>query len=257
MTALDQALFLVADTETTGNDTSTDQAIQVALALVSIDDLNIYVSGSRLCKPTIPITPGASAIHHMIDEDVQDAPDLITVLKGIGAEMKGHGTPNAYVAHNAPFDSAMLPINRAPWLCSLRMSRKLYPDLSSHKNQFLRYAFRLPVPRDNKGHDAAEDVLTTSLLLQKMLKEVMASPDLPKTLEGLLEWVNAPFLIEKCPMTKHKDKLWSQVVKEDPDYCVWMLGSDFKDLDADTRFTLLHWREIHWPNGWPPKKKRF
>jgi exodeoxyribonuclease X len=254
MTDLREALFLVVDTETTGNIPGKDEAIQVAVALMSVDNLQIYVSGSRLCKPTIPITAGASAVHHILDEDVVDAPNLVTVLKGIGAELADKGKPHAYAAHNAPFDASMLPINKAPWLCTLRMARKLYPAVESHKNQVLRYALKLPVPRSNRGHNAAEDVQTTSMLLQRMLQTVLADDGMPKTLEDLLAWVDAPFLIENCPLTKHKGKPWAQVVKDDPEYCKWVLSEDFRDLNPDTRHTILHWRDIQWPNGWPARK---
>ena len=38
-----------------------------------------------LVRPGKPIPPGASAIHHIIDEDVQDAPPLSEVIDGSGA----------------------------------------------------------------------------------------------------------------------------------------------------------------------------
>jgi DNA polymerase-3 subunit epsilon len=61
-------------------------------------DGNKYKS---LVKPTIPIEAGASAVHHITDEDVKDAPTAIDILRNIPIF-------GFMVIYNAPFDLKIL-----------------------------------------------------------------------------------------------------------------------------------------------------
>jgi exodeoxyribonuclease X len=64
----------------------------------------------------MPIPAGASAIHHIIDEDVQNAPQLPEVIERFrGADY--------YVAHNCEFEHSFFAaqgVELGPWICTYK-----------------------------------------------------------------------------------------------------------------------------------------
>ena len=73
-------LIRVIDIETTGIDPATDAIIEIA----SVDMLReggVTNAMDTLVRPGKPIPPSASAVHHLVDEDVQNAPALAEVIE--------------------------------------------------------------------------------------------------------------------------------------------------------------------------------
>jgi Exonuclease len=94
-------LIRVIDIETTGIDPASDAIIEIA----SVDMVRgggITNAMGTLVRPGKPIPPGASAIHHIIDDDLKDAPPLSEVID----RFKG---ADANVAHNCGSRTASLP----------------------------------------------------------------------------------------------------------------------------------------------------
>lgn len=91
---------LVVDFETTGFDPQKERAVEVAAVLVSGRKIEKFES---LINPGIPIPPEASAIHHLIAEDLTDAPTWAEVKPKILAMEF-----DVIVAHNAPFDMGFM-----------------------------------------------------------------------------------------------------------------------------------------------------
>jgi exodeoxyribonuclease X len=228
-------LFLVLDTETTGPDDH-DQPIEIAYCVTDLD--RELGSNSVLVKPTIPITPGASACHHLVDEDLVDAPALDAATELLMApHLEAWTEASAYVAHNAPFDRRQLPLlTDRPWLDTLRMARRYLPDLQGHANQFLRYALKLNVPRDVSAHRALGDCIVTAALLRYLLTGP-ARDDFERL--GVAEFakhVDSPMLLYLCNFGKHVGKKWGDVPS---DYLAWILRQP--DFDPDVTFTARYW----------------
>jgi DNA polymerase III epsilon subunit-like protein len=84
------------DIETTGTDPQRDEIIEIA-SVCMVRGGGITNAMDTLVCPAGPIPPGASAVHHLIDEAVRNAPILTEVIgRFTGADF--------YVAHNAEFE---------------------------------------------------------------------------------------------------------------------------------------------------------
>jgi exodeoxyribonuclease X len=123
----------VIDIETTGTDSTNHRIVEIA-SVDLLRDGTITNQMSTLARLGIPVPPESSALHHLIDADLADAPRLAKVLD----QFKG---ADAYVAHNADFERSFLEelLGDALWACTYKCALRIWPDLLSHSNQALRY----------------------------------------------------------------------------------------------------------------------
>lgn len=228
-----ETIFGVVDVETTGLDHEKDQIVEMAILSSCVSGLGTS-TWSSLFKPTIPIPAMASSIHHITDEDVAHANQW--------SDSYIHEYP-AYAAHNAEFDNGFLKLKQ-PIVCTMRLAQKLWPDLESYGNQFLRYHLKLnpPLESNDKTHRALPDAIVTASLLVHELNEVISRSKAGEgaTVEDLVKWIEAPMLLTTCRFGKHKGKLWAEVPK---DYLRWILKS-FEDADRDTIHTAQHYSRM-------------
>ena len=163
----------VFDTETTGlKPDNGDRVVEIAVVPLRIFDGGRAIGrtdgAQSLVNPGRPIPPEASAIHHIIDEDVENAPDLDTAVDLI---LQGD-TVDVCAAHNAKFDRAFLPmLDGRRWIDTYRCARHLWPDAPKHNNQTLRYYLGIDLPRDVPQHRALPDAIVTAEILSTMLLE--------------------------------------------------------------------------------------
>ena len=159
--------YVVADVETTGID---EEACVVQFALIRFVRGRARERYSALIDPIIPIPSTASAIHLIRDRDVSGRPVLPEVADDI-AEFVGD---SFVVAHNAPFDHRFLDmIGDNPWICTLRLARRIWPDAPRHTNGVLRFHLDLDDEYDlGRGpmHDAETDALVTGYLFARELR---------------------------------------------------------------------------------------
>lgn len=162
--------FVVLDFETTGLSPRRAEVIEAGA---------VHVDGGRpgrtfevLCRPFRPIPPGATSVHGITDADVRDClPFRDTV-----AELVAFLEDRVLVAHHARFDTAFLRIAalraglRAPGnpaLCTVRLSRRLFPELPHHDLESL--CRHHGIPRAAR-HRAAADAGATAALLDVLLE---------------------------------------------------------------------------------------
>jgi exodeoxyribonuclease X len=211
--------WLVVDTETTGVDPNKDAICQIAGVWIQGD--KVLHRFESLVNPGRHIPPEASAVHHLTDKHVKDAPQLRDVL----VDML-HNSPefDALAAHNAEFDFGFLAHHlelKKPILCTMRLARKLW-DAPHYSNQYLRYALKLDVPEVEglPAHSALPDALVTAKLLMVELVESQGYKR-GATVEVLVQWANEPNLLEFVAFGKHKGIRWSEVPR---DYLHWALN---------------------------------
>ncbi len=157
--------LFVADTETAGLEGGVCD-----LALVQLNsNLESIWECESLIDPERPISPAASGVHHIVDEDVADKPTLSQYMEIVGHPFD---TDDLVIAgHNIQFDCRMLASvlpKQYRKLCTLKLARNLYPDLDNHQLQTIRYTFKLEA---GPAHRAMGDVITCISFLRMIAQE--------------------------------------------------------------------------------------
>lgn len=225
--------FIVIDTETTGIDFDKDQVIEVAV----VDPTNNGILFQALCKPTIPIPPEASAIHHLTDAMFENVAGPELIMPGLNTVIKG----KVIVAHNKDFDRRMLARYGVgadnQWICTWRLAQKIWPNAPGYKNQVLRYWRDYDID-STLVHRAGADAVVTSYvfcdLLQVYISGYQNQTGKDPTHKDLLAFERSMITIHKMPFGKH----FGQPVKEVPsDYLMWMIRK-MTDMSPDLRWTV-------------------
>ena len=165
--------FTVFDVETTGLDPLKGHRI-VEIAGVRVEQGKIVETPvfEQLVNPERDIPWEAKQVNNIREEDLVDAPTIMTVLPAFLEFAKG----STLVAHNAAFDLSFLTVEKEfcwgymelpPCLCTMRLSQSLFPTAFRHNLDALSERFQLPLPANR--HRALPDVIQTATLLLKMI----------------------------------------------------------------------------------------
>ena len=159
--------------------------------------------GALFVNPGRPISPETMAIHHILDEQVKDAPFWKAVAPGV---LRPDGGVLALAAHRAAFEQRYCtPVlsGGASWICTWKCALRLWPHLERFSNQMLRYQRRpeglvheLGLP----AHRALPDAYVTAHHLRDMLNET--------SVEQLLAWSRGPGLLPRVPSGPDRGKAW-------------------------------------------------
>ena len=169
--------FTVFDFETTGMSPVYDRAVELAALRVGPDGSTREFQS--LINPHRSIPPAVTAIHHITDEMVADAPSFYAVAK----DFLNFASGSILVAHNARFDLGFLqeglarcglPLWRGRTLDSLKLAKRCYPNLPSYKLQQLRELLQLEDECGNdQPHRAGADVYWTMQVLKLSLERAL------------------------------------------------------------------------------------
>ncbi|NIY46881.1 exodeoxyribonuclease X [Cedecea colo] len=216
-------MLRVIDTETCGL-----QGGVVEVASVDIEGGRIVNPMSDLVRPDRPISHQAMAIHKITEDMVVDKPWIEEVIP------RYHGSPY-YVAHNASFDSRMLPDMPGEWICTVKLARRLWPGIK-YSNMGLYKSLKLDVetPAGLHHHRALFDCYITAALLIRIMDESGWTPDQMVTITG------RPALVSTMMFGKYRGKKIEEIAQDDPGYLRWMLNN-IKELTPDLRMTLKHY----------------
>jgi DNA polymerase III subunit epsilon len=126
--------YVVLDLETTGGSAVCDRITEIAA--VRIENGQTTARWSSLVNPGTPIPYFIQNLTGISDDMVADAPRFKDLSDKVLSLLDGA----VLVAHNASFDHGFLRGEfarighelRVPTLCSVRLSRKLYPQFRSH-----------------------------------------------------------------------------------------------------------------------------
>lgn len=160
--------YAIVDIETTGGRASRDKITEIGIVLY--DGQQIIDEYETLINPECYIPYGITQLTGITQEMVENAPKFCEVAKKIVEITEGA----VFVAHNVRFDYSFLRAEFArlgftytrKQLCTVRLSRKTFPGLSSYSLDSLTTYFDIPV---SQRHRAMGDAMATTILLQKIL----------------------------------------------------------------------------------------
>lgn len=209
-------MIRVFDVETTGLDPKVDRIVEIA-AYDLTDSGDIELAGCSLVDPGRDIPPEASAVHHIVAEDLISMAKFGDAWTALNA-YKPDPPITMYAAHNCAFEQGFLPTPAGvEWICTYKTALRIWPDAASHSNQYLRYWLGLDSrPSFNRSlaasaHRAAPDAYVTAFLLKELLEYT--------AVEQLIEWTKEPKLYPSITFGKHKGEKWANVPG---DYLVWL-----------------------------------
>lgn len=163
-------MYTVVDIETTGNGIYGNRITEIAL--YNLDNGQITDSFCSLVNPQCAIPDFITGLTGITNAMVRRAP----TFERLAGEIEAFCRDRIFVAHSVNFD---YPIVREEFarcgisfqrkkLCTVRLSRKVFPGLSSYSLGKLCSSLNIPL---NDRHRAGGDARATALLLQRILEE--------------------------------------------------------------------------------------
>jgi DNA polymerase-3 subunit epsilon len=130
--------FAFVDLETTGTRAEADRITEIGIVRVDVreGDAPQVAEWSTLVDPEMPIPPAIQVLTGITDAMIASAPTFSTIAGDVSKMLAGC----VFVAHNARFDYGFLKhafarLERpfaARVLCTVRLSRRLFPDVDGH-----------------------------------------------------------------------------------------------------------------------------
>lgn len=203
------------DTETTDAGDAPD-VIQLAVIGPLQTPLHIgAVVGLANFKPSKPISIGAMATHNIIAEDLEGSPPWT-----------GYTLPsdcNYILGHAIDFDWKCIGSPNVKRICTLALSRSLWPDIDSHKLTALIYhLYPAPMARVlvSGAHNARTDVENCMRLLS-FIWELVGKPETWEELWRISEESRIPKIFS---FGKYKGEPIADIRRTDRGYINWCLS---------------------------------
>jgi len=163
--------FAVVDVETTGSGPqSGGRILEVAVAM--LEDGTVHLAYDALLDPGVPIPPAVVRLTGITDRLVAGRPRFGGVAPTLGRVLEDA----VFVAHNARFDWAFLaaecaaagvPAPRGAPLCTIRLTRRLAPELRHRRLEQVAAFFGVENPA---RHRAFGDALATAYILRALIE---------------------------------------------------------------------------------------
>jgi DNA polymerase III epsilon subunit family exonuclease len=173
---LEQVRFAVVDVETTGMRARAGDRV-TEIAVVHAQGGKVELAFESLVNPGRPIPRFIVALTGISDESVAAAPRFEDIADQVVAALAGR----VFVAHNARFDWAFVQAEiersqsfeiRMPKLCTVRMMRRLVPELERRSLDSVMFYFGLETDR---RHRAGGDAIVTAKALQKLIERARSA----------------------------------------------------------------------------------
>ncbi len=224
---MSEPLIRVIDLETAGN--GANDVCEIGWQDVARDVGGCWAltenRGALFVNPGRPITTETMAIHHILDEQVADAPFWKDLAPRV---LRPEGGVVALAAHRAAFEQRYCTdrlTGGSPWICTWKCALRLWPDLPRFSNQMLRYQ-RMPEGLVHEiglpAHRAMPDAYVTAHHLRDMLN---IAP-----FDQLVAWSAEPGLLPRVPAGPDRGKGWDRLTDE-------ALLVYLRDRDGDVRFS--------------------
>jgi exodeoxyribonuclease X len=212
---------IIFDTEAT--DKNNPVIIEAAwLEVASFDPVATGLSWVQRYNPGRPISLGALATHHIMDEELVNCPPSSSFQLPDDCEY--------IIGHNVDFDWSAVGCPDVKRVCTLALSRRLWPDLDSHNQSALVYYLERALAREllKNAHSALADVMICSLIVSHICGVLGV-----RSVEDLYRESELARIPTVMPFGKHKGQLLTDVPG---DYRDWLLNQ--ADIDPYLRKAL-------------------
>jgi DNA polymerase III epsilon subunit-like protein len=233
--------LMFLDTETTGNQEE-DRLTQVAYKYPDVSCVEAYF------KPPLKIKIEAMEVTHITNEMVADKEVFKNSATWHDLKKKFDEPTTILIAHNAPFDVAMLEkegLYPPLVIDTLRVARALDTEakLPAYRLQYLRYLLELDKDIDEpiQAHDAKGDVIVLEKFFDRLLQKIKNdTPEDEAALERMMQISKEPVLFRRLSFGKHKDQLIEDIAKTDRGYLEWLYKQKLQSEadETDWLYTL-------------------
>lgn len=184
------APLAIIDLETTGMTATADRITEIGI--VTVVDGKVSDEWSTLVNPECSIPEEIQALTGITNDMVRDAPMFRHIARDVHARLAQH----LFVAHNARFDYGFVKNEfrrldmkfSAEVLCTVRLSRRLYPQYKSHALDALRERHQLTT---DGRHRALGDARAAWQFIETALRE-HAAADVAAAIKALLKMPSLP-----------------------------------------------------------------
>lgn len=231
------------DLETTGTSVTSDRIVEISLIKVFPDGST--EEKSRRINPECHIPEASSAIHHITDDDVKDAPTFRQIAKSLHDMFD-----NCDIAgfNSNKFDVPLLIEEFGRAGLSFDVAGRNFVDVQGifHKmeQRTLVAAYRFYCGKDlNDAHSAAADTRATYEVLMSQLDRY---PELKNDVKALSEFSSGGRNVDLVGRMiyddnnepvfnfgKNKGKKVKDVVRREPGFIQWILQGDFPKETKD------------------------
>lgn len=241
------------DLETTGTNVVHDRIVEISF-------LKVHPNGKEEVKtkrinPEMPIPPESTAIHHITDEDVKNAPTFKQIAKSLADQIEGCDLAGY---NSSRFDIPLLAEEFLRAGIDVDFTRKKLIDVQIifHKREqrTLEAAYKFYCDRTlEDAHSAEADTIATYEVLKGQLNRY---DDLPNDMAKLAEEysffndnvdlagriIRNEHGVEVFNFGKHKGKPVAEILKKEPSFYAWMMDADFS-LNTKQALTKIKLRE--------------
>lgn len=195
---------------------------------------------------------GALATHHITLESIKEK--KCPPWRGEAPVKIDDEDITYYVGHGVDFDWGAVGKPEVKRICTLALSRWLFPEMDSHKLVAMYYRLHgvsdSSVNTAKQAHDALADATMTVTVFFEILKRLAVADPQQYGLTGttfgihyeetgwdrIWEWSEHARIPTVFAFGKNRGKLIRTIDKEDPGYRSWMLKQ--KDIDPYLRIAL-------------------
>lgn len=234
------------DLETTGTNIMHDRIVE--LSYVKIYPNGVEEEKTRRLNPEMPIPPQSTAVHHITDEDVKDAPTFKQIAKDLlrifeGCDIAGYNSNK--------FDVPLLMEEFLRAGLKFDISKRRFIDVQTifHKmeQRTLVAAYKFYCGKDlTNAHSALADTRATYEVLKAQLDRYPESEDFGNDIEKLAKFSSqnrnvdlaGRIILDEAGIPifnfgKYKGQKVEDVLNSDTGYYSWMLQGDFTQNTKD------------------------
>jgi exodeoxyribonuclease X len=212
---------IIFDTEATDK----NNPVIIEAAWLELSSLSPFTTSNpwvQRYNPGKPISLGALATHHILDEELIDCPPSTSFALPADTQYM--------IGHNVDFDWAAIGNPDIKRICTLALARSIWPELDSHNQSALLYFLDRKNAKGmlKNSHSALADVGICAVILQHICQ--IRSITSMEALWLASESARSPSVM---PFGKHKGMAIADVPA---DYKRWLLGQG--DIDPYLRKAL-------------------